>query len=116
MTIDIFSLRKLVEFPSKNVPGNLRNRGVEFRQDGCLEPSSEDGKGEYGVGQLRLEKEQSREWRAEVLKLIMINNLWAEVWRELRKANQRDDRREEEKSLAVEDATENRGSCEGTTC
>lgn len=61
MTIDIFSLRKLVEFPSKNVPGNLRNRGVEFRQDGCLEPSSEDGKGEYGVGQLRLEKEQSRE-------------------------------------------------------
>lgn len=30
-------------------------------------------------------------------------------------AEQRDDRREEEESLAVEDATENGGSCEGTT-
>lgn len=57
MTIDIFSLRKLVEYPSKNVLGNLRNREVEFRQEGYLEPSSEDGKGDYGVGQLRLEKD-----------------------------------------------------------
>lgn len=57
MTIVIFSLRKLVEYPSKNILGNLRNREVEFRQEGCLEPSSEDGKGDYGVGQLRLEKD-----------------------------------------------------------
>lgn len=30
-------------------------------------------------------------------------------------AEKRDDRREEEESLAVEDATENGGSCERTT-
>lgn len=34
MTIDMFSLRKLVEFPSKNVPGNLGNTEAEFRQEG----------------------------------------------------------------------------------
>lgn len=34
MTIDMCSLRKLVEFPSKNVPGNLGNTEAEFRQEG----------------------------------------------------------------------------------
>lgn len=34
IAIDMFSLRNLVEFPSKNVPDNLGNTDVEFRQDG----------------------------------------------------------------------------------